>query len=402
VRILVATTAGAGHFGLLVPFARACSAAGHQVRVAAPASLKGAVEQAGLQHVPVGNPSEAELASVFATLPQLSLEESNTVVVCEVFAGLDATAALPRMEAVVRDWQPDLIMRETAEFSSYVVAEAQGVPHVHVATGLMAIEEFVWARIDEALAALGSQSGTGGLRTAPVLSLVPDCLEDPNSPIVPTVHRFRAPQGDIGSDLDDWWTGIDAPLVYVTFGTVTASMGLFPDLYRAAIAAVAELPVRVLVTLGEAGDPDILGPIPANVHVERYWPQQAILTHVSAMVGHGGFGTTIAGLANGVPMVVMPLFALDQHYNAAAVTRAGAGISLAGGPAAMCELSFALERVLADQTYRVGARTVAADIARLPDPARCVPVLEAIAGHQPPGPGASRRSHPKQRPESRG
>ena len=158
-------------------------------------------------------------------------------------------------------------------------------------------------------------------------------------------------------------------------------MGLFPDLYRAAIAAVAELPVRALVTLGEAGDPEILGPLPANVHVERYWPQHGILPHASAMVGHGGFGTTIAGLASGVPMVVVPLFALDQHYNAAAVTRAGAGISLAGGPAAMGELSFALERVLADQTYGAGARTVAAHIARLPDAARCVAVLAEIVGH---------------------
>src|SRR5579863_8870532 len=153
-RVLVATTAGAGHFGPMVPFALACSAAGHQVRVAAPVSLRGAVELAGLQHVAVGSPSEAELASVFATLPQLSLEESNAVVIREVFAGLDARAALPGMSAVVRDWQPDLIMRESAEFSAYVVAEAQGVPHVQVATGLMAIEEFVCSLIDDALAAL--------------------------------------------------------------------------------------------------------------------------------------------------------------------------------------------------------------------------------------------------------
>jgi len=380
-RVLVATTAGAGHFGPMVPFARACSAAGHQVRVAAPVALRGAVERAGLQHVVVGSPSEAELTSVFATLPQLSLEESNEVVMCEVFAGLDARAALPGMSAVVRDWRPDLIVRETAEFSSYVVAEEENVPHAKVAMGLMAIEEFVCAVIDDALAALGSQSGTTGLRTAPVLSLVPECLEDPNSRFVPTVHRFRDSQGNAGSDLGDWWSDINAPLVYVTFGTVAASMGLFPDLYRAAIAAVAQLPVRALVTLGEAGDPEILGPLPANVHVERYWPQQAILPHVSAMVGHGGFGTTITGLAGGVPMVVVPLFALDQHYNAAAVTRAGAGISLAGGPAAMGELSFSLERVLADQTYGAGARTVAADIARLPDASRCVAVLEEIVGH---------------------
>ena len=87
----------------------------------------------------------------------------------------------------------------------------------------------------------------------------------------------------------------------------------------------------------------------------------------------------MAGLAHGVPMVVMPLFALDQHYNARAVARAGAGIALRDGPAAMDQLSAALESVLADQTYAAGARKVAADIAQLPDAARSVALLEKIA-----------------------
>jgi hypothetical protein len=113
-----------------------------------------------LEHVPLASPADAELASIFAALPRLSLEESHAVVMCEVFAGLDARAALPGVAAAVRDWRPDLIMRETAEFSSYVVAETEGIPHVQVAMGITAIEEFAYALIDDALAALGSRSGT--------------------------------------------------------------------------------------------------------------------------------------------------------------------------------------------------------------------------------------------------
>jgi MGT family glycosyltransferase len=169
-------------------------------------------------------------------------------------------------------------------------------------------------------------------------------------------------------------------LVYVTFGTVAASLGLFPGLYRAAIEAVANLPVRALVTLGEAWDPDALRPLPPNVHVERYWPQHGILPHASEMVSHGGFGTTIAGLTYGVPMVVVPLFALDQHYNARAVERAGAGIALMGGPAALSDLRSAVERLLADQRFAAGARAVAAEIARLPDATSSVTLLEEVAG----------------------
>ncbi len=50
--VLFATTAHDGHFGPLLPFARACAAAGHEVRVAAPESYGEALARAGLRHEP--------------------------------------------------------------------------------------------------------------------------------------------------------------------------------------------------------------------------------------------------------------------------------------------------------------------------------------------------------------
>ncbi len=46
-RVLAATTRGAGHFGPLAPFAHACAQAGHEVRVAVPRQSLGLVERAG-------------------------------------------------------------------------------------------------------------------------------------------------------------------------------------------------------------------------------------------------------------------------------------------------------------------------------------------------------------------
>ena len=151
-----------------------------------------------------------------------------------------------------------------------------------------------------------------------------------------TTRRFRdaAAPAASGAALPDWWPGSSDPLVYVTFGSVAASFGLFPVLYQGVVAAVADLPVRVLLTLGEAGDPEALGPLPANVHVERWWPQADVMPHASALVGHGGTGTTLAGLAAGIPQVVVPLFA-DQPYNAERVEAVNAGVALQGGPAAI-------------------------------------------------------------------
>ncbi len=47
-RILFATTAGAGHLGPLVPFAAAATELGHDVVVAAPGSAEPAVRRVGL------------------------------------------------------------------------------------------------------------------------------------------------------------------------------------------------------------------------------------------------------------------------------------------------------------------------------------------------------------------
>ena len=81
---------------------------------------------------------------------------------------------------------------------------------------------------------------------------------------------------------------------------------LFPARYRAVVDALAELPARLLLTLGEPGDPAALGPLPANVHAARFRRQHDVMPHAVAVIGHGGFGTTLTGLAHGVPQVALP------------------------------------------------------------------------------------------------
>jgi len=368
-RVLVATTAGAGHLGPLVPFASALSAGGHEVVVAAPASFAGPVERAGFVHRAFADAPEDELGAIFATLPGKSNDEANGTVIRDVFARVDARAALPGMRAVVEEWQPDLILREATEFASYLVAEAAGIPHVQVCISLTRFEERFLPLVEEPLTELGSVLGLAGLQAAPQLSLLPASFDDGGA-ARPRRFRYPAVPTAGGDPLPDWWPGSSDPLVYVTFGTVAAGMGLFPGFYGAVMGAVAALPVRVLLTVGDAGDPDELGPLPANVHVERWWPQHQVMPHAAAMVGHGGFGTTLGGLAAGVPSVVVPLFA-DQPANAAQVAAIGAGIALDGGPAAIGGLAAAMSRVLDEESFRAAARRVAEEIRRPPTRGRC-------------------------------
>ncbi|MEA2971613.1 MAG: hypothetical protein QOG82_71 [Actinomycetota bacterium] len=379
-RVLVSTTAGAGHLGPIVPFARALVDAGHEVVAAAPASFAASIEKAGFTHAPFADAPPEELAAVFARLPGLSNHDANAVVASEVFGRIDARAALPGLHALVDGWRPDLVLRDAAEFASFVVADIEGIPHATVAVSLDSFDDLFFAGLEVPLADLGARGGVAGLRSAPRLSLLPPAFDGATALASGATKRYRddtAPAAS-GASLPDWWPGSSDPLVYVTFGSVTAALGLFPMLYQGVVAAVADLPVRVLLTLGEAGDPEALGALPANVHVERWWPQADVMPHAAAMVGHGGFGTTLAGLTAGVPQVVVPLFA-DQPYNAERVEAVNAGVALPGGPAAIGGLAAALRQVLDGDWYRAGAQRVAEQIARLPPASAAVPMLEETA-----------------------
>ena len=78
--MFAATTAGAGHFAGLQPFALACARAGHEVRVAAPASFAGAVADVGLDHLPLADAHPADLGAVFGRIPTLSMQEADDLV----------------------------------------------------------------------------------------------------------------------------------------------------------------------------------------------------------------------------------------------------------------------------------------------------------------------------------
>ncbi len=399
-RVLVTTRGSAGHLGPLAPFAHACLRAGHEVLVAAQRQNQANVERAGLPFSPVDDPPADEWMPLMGRFAELDVATANELMIGQFFAGIDLRAELPALRALAESWRPDLIMRETWEFGSTLVAEPAGIPIVRVGLGLAQVEEqsieLAAATVNEARARLGMRPDPTGERLAasPYFTAIPKALEDPGAPMPKRTHRFRFGVSEDAPALGEWWTGNDDPLVYLSFGSVAAGAHLpyFPDLYRAAIEALAPLPVRVLVTTGDAGrDLDDLGEIPRNVHVETWVPHDAVAARASVIVCHGGYGSTLGALAHGVPLVVLPLFSTDQWANGDAAARAGAGINLAGergarnvlglpGADTLGELAGAVEEVLGDDAYRRGAERVADAIGALPPVDDSVETLEAIAG----------------------
>jgi UDP:flavonoid glycosyltransferase YjiC (YdhE family) len=399
-RILFTTRGSAGHVGPLAPFARAAAAAGHEILVAAQLRHRHNVGRLGLPFAPLGDPPDSESGPLMARLPTVGFDEANALMLGEMFARIDTEAALPAMRRLVADWRPDLIVRESWEYASTLVAELHGIPIVRVALGLLETEELAIRlaapALDRLRAGLRLPRDPDGdrMRETQYLTVMPRALEDPAVPCPPATYRFRHETAG-APPLPDWWPGNDDPLVYLTFGSVTAAEHLpfFPSLYRRAIDALAPLGVRVLVTVGEPRDLDELGPLPANVHAEHWVQQDSVLEHAAVVVGHGGHGTTVGALQHGVPLALLPLFSVDQWMNAAAVARAGVGVAIgerptgsrlfdAPGDAEMATMADAVREMLGTSPQRRAAGALAEATRVLPPVDDAVDVLAWLATAQ--------------------
>ena len=353
-RILVACSEGIGRYLPFVPFLDQARRNGGQTLVVASSSLQGAVEKTG-HPFKSASPSKRHGAQ---------------------------SSQLAVMEQVIRDWRPDLILREPWEYASAEAAGWLGVPTVQVATTLA---RFIWDMVG--MAAPNLEVLRDGLadeiRRSPFLTRLPASLD--TSPF-PVTLRYREPDSTPGGTLAAQWADSDAPLVYVTFGTWTGEEWFPKQAYHAAIDAVTGLDARVLMTVGRDFDMSQLPDLPGNVRVEAWIDKADVLSEADLVVCHGGAGTVYSTLAAGVPLVIIPIIG-DQSANAAAVTRAGAGIEVVtkqdprrrwrvisreDSP----QIRQAIGTVLADGSYQQATAVVAAEMTT-------APTIETLLGQLP-------------------
>ena len=376
-RVLLASTSGAGHLGPLVPFAHALRRAGHEILVAAPISAYARVERTGLPSISFADPLERDLAPVWERVRAAAPDEANRLVLGELFGRVRSRAALPGIELAMDAWRPDIVLRESCEFASAVAAEAREIPVARVGAFLLMVEEYTIRAaapaVDELRQWVGLASDPAGerLTASPYLTLTPASFELPEGEAPPHTRRFHSAPPPLRAVRPAG----TPPLVYLSFGSVAASIGYFPGLYREVIDALADLPIRLLVTVGETADPAALGPLPAHVRAERWIPQAEVFTEADAMVGHGGFGTTMGALLAGVPQVVVPLFA-DQPYNAQRIAGLRAGLTARSEDPA--SVRAAVERLLAEPAFRFAAGRVALEAQGLPAIDDAPAALEAL------------------------
>jgi UDP:flavonoid glycosyltransferase YjiC (YdhE family) len=379
-RVLMCSTSGRGHFMPLLPFARALRDAGHELLVTAPESAADMVAGSGMDHWPCADIDRSQLAPVPANDDGAERQRAALA-----FADLGPRAALPGILAAIDTWHPDVVLREVAELGSLVAARSRAVPVVQLLYGLSSAIDDV-AGVAPLVSRWSGGFGVPGEELVSVLADLPSLSLLPASydllPRVPhgAIHRYQV-RPEAAGQLPDWWPGNADPLVYVSFGTEAHRFPFARAALRHAVEALAALPVRLLVTIGEYGEVGDWVPLGGNVRVERWVPQHSVLQAAAAVVCHAGSGTVLGALQAGVPLVAIPLFA-DQPDNAGRIEAAGAGMRVGAAPDGTVDhaaLRAAVSRVLTEQEFRDRAQHVARDIAALPLAGDAVSLLEAMA-----------------------
>src|ERR1700722_200151 len=232
--------------------------------------------------------------------------------------------------------------------------------------------------------AVNHQRGTWGLKPfkrstdalSPLAQIaqLPAALEFEVGDRPPILH-YTGPFVDPGQrpSVDFEWNRLDGrPLVYASLGTLQNGS---QHIFRMIADACAGLPVQLVISLGGGLDPERLGVLSGDPLVVKYAPQLEIVKRAAAVITHAGMNTTLESLAEGVPLVCIPL-GNDQPGVAARVAARGVGIVVPRRKLNVKRLRSAVRAVLKDEKYRSAAREMQAAILRVDGLQRAADIIE--------------------------
>jgi MGT family glycosyltransferase len=208
---------------------------------------------------------------------------------------------------------------------------------------------------------------------------LPAALELPGRRLPPGFHHtgpWTDPAGRAPVDFP--WERIDParPLAYVSMGTL--QNGVLRT-FRMIAEACAGLDLQLVISLGGGQDPALLGDLPGDPVVVGYAPQLDLIQRAALTISHGGLNTALESLAQGVPMVVLPV-TYDQPGVGARVEWSGVGRSIPVGRLTVDRLRAAVQDVLRDPAYRERAGRLRSSIEAADGLNRAADLIEAAFG----------------------
>jgi zeaxanthin glucosyltransferase len=389
--------AASGHLNPMTTLGHALRQRGHRVTLLAIADGRAKALAAGLEFAAIGAGEypEGSTRALFARLGELSGP-----------AAFKATVAhfQQATRVVLRDAPPALrqlgveaLLVDQTSFGGASIAQALELPFVSVSCALLLNQDadvppvntgwryrpVWWARlrnrlgyellgrlarpISEIVVDYRRQLGLPPLSDpsqaySQLLQLCqqPAAFEYPRQQL-PACFHFTGPLTDPASReaADFPWERLTGqPLIYASLGTIqNRQLGMFETI----AAACRTLDAQLVIALGGGCAPEALPPLPGAPLVVGFAPQLQLLQRAALTITHAGLNTVLESLAQGVPMVAIPI-ANDQPGVAARVAWSGSGVVVPRRRLTERRLRRAIDRVLADGSYRANAARLRQDI----------------------------------------
>ena len=357
--LIVATSGGGGDLQPLLALAAGLRARGHQVAAFGDAAACAAMAGFGLRTTAVG--PEHDLAA------QLDPRVEAERIVDRLVAWSGRLA--PLVEAAAEAQAAEVLMASLfGAAAAHLAAARRGLPWAAVnSTFYIGPNPPRLPELDFGpRAALFRDFFAPNLDRATLALHASDREFDLGFDGLPAHHRYVGPLlwDPPEADRPAWLDAPGPPWALVTLSSHTQD-----DLpiARSALAALRDLPVRVLLTLGGHAGQD-LGPPPANARVERHVPHGPALERAALVVGHAGHGSVMRALWHGVPMALVP-WGRDQGGVAYRAERLGTAAVVPRGDLTAERLAAAARRVLGDRAVAERAAAVSARL-RAQDPVR--------------------------------
>jgi zeaxanthin glucosyltransferase len=139
------------------------------------------------------------------------------------------------------------------------------------------------------------------------------------------------------------------PLIYASMGTLVNGLR---NVYGTILDAASEFPeMQMVLSVGRNFNPRDLERIPSNTIVVRTAPQIDLLKRATLCITHAGLNTALEALAQGVPMVAIPV-GYDQPGVAARIAFHGVGEFIEIGNLTARRLTDLIAKIKGNPSYR--------------------------------------------------
>jgi zeaxanthin glucosyltransferase len=210
-------------------------------------------------------------------------------------------------------------------------------------------------------------------RLAQVTQL-PHALEFEGCPHPATLHYTALFRFDLKRPAVDFpWDKLDGrPLVYASLGTLQNGS---EAAFRIIATGCANLGVQLVISLGGGLSVESFSNLPGHPIVVEFAPQLELIKRASVIITHAGLNTVLESIAEGKPMVAIPI-GNDQPGVAARLKAKGSAIVLSRRSLSPAKVENAVRTVLQNDRYRDAVAALRGAIRQIDGAALAARIIE--------------------------